>query len=180
MRCSHVRGEVLEGIYALDHQGSPGLIFHKGKCAGLFEIDMCAVFIYVDRYPCKSFEACVVGDLAVDEVSDRVVAESGVARIRGDVFHGFDDVRMGSYDDICTRIDHLSCEILLVSAGLEGVFIAPVGTYDDNVRYFPCELDVFENLGIDGVEIELPRSGIVNTESVQISVEAVRPGCPVM
>ena len=87
---------------------------------------------------------------------------------------------MSSYYHIGSRIDHLSCEILLVSTGLEGIFISPVRTYDNDVTNFTSQFYVSENFGIDGVKIDLSGGGIIITESVQISVQSVCPSSPVV
>ena len=60
---------------------------------------------------------------------------------------------MSSYYHIGSRIDHLSCEILLVCTGLKGIFITPVRAHDDDIGDKICQSDILKHFGVYGIEV---------------------------
>ena len=69
MLSCHVCGEVFERIYTLDDKGTVGLVFHERECTAVFKIHMSTVLIHMYRNPGHTFEAGIIGYLAVDEVA---------------------------------------------------------------------------------------------------------------
>ena len=80
---------------------------------------MSSVLINMNGHPGHALEACVVWHLAVNEIPDGIIAQSGIAGRSGYVFHGLYDMRVSPDYHIRSGIDHLTRKVLLVCTGLE-------------------------------------------------------------